>query len=81
MRFLASAGKHGVGVADIAHALRVPVRLVELDDATTLVLGPDRTGRWLEVVVADLDGEDPRVIHAMALRARFRAYLPGGEQS
>ena len=47
MRFLGSARKHGIRVEDIAHALRVPVRLVELEDARTLVLARiGRVGDW-----------------------------------
>jgi hypothetical protein len=83
VRYLDSALKHGIVVEDIAHALRFPLRLVPLDDSKTLVLGPDRTGQPLEVVAIDLDdGDDPRVIHAMTMRPKFRNYLThGGGQS
>ena len=41
-----------------------------------LVIGADRTGRLLEIVVLDDDPEDePIVIHAMLLRAKFYPYL------
>lgn len=80
MRFLGSSRKHGIAVEDIAHAVRLPVRVVELDEDKTLVLGPDRVGRLLEVVVVDVDGDDPRVIHAMELRPAFRDYLRRGDQ-
>lgn len=36
MRYLDSACKHGVVVEDIAHALRFPLRLINLDDSRTL---------------------------------------------
>jgi len=40
------------------------------------VIGPDRAGRLLEVVVLDDDpGEEAVIIHAMALRPKFRNYL------
>jgi hypothetical protein len=39
-----------------------------------LYIGADRTGRLLEVVVLDDDGE-PVAIHAMALRAKFYEHL------
>jgi hypothetical protein len=79
VRYLDSSHKHGIAVEDITHALRRPLRLAELDDAKTLVIGPDRTGQLLEVVVADMDGDDPRVIHAMTLRPKFRDYLQRGD--
>jgi len=79
VRYLDSAFKHGVVVEDIAHALRFPLRLVNLDDSKTLILGPGRAGHLLEVVAVDLDeGDDPRVIHAMAMRPKFRDYLTHG---
>ena len=41
-----------------------------------LVIGADRTGRLLEIVVLDDDPEDePIVIHAMLLRPKFYPYL------
>jgi len=70
-----SARKHGVPDDDIAHAVRNPMRLVA-NEGRTLVIGPDRAGRLLEVVVLDDDpNEEPVIIHAMALRPKFRNYL------
>jgi len=70
-----SARKHGVRDADIAHAVRNPLRVVTGEDRD-LVIGADRSGRLLEVVVLDDDpDEEPVVIHAMALRAKFYDYL------
>jgi hypothetical protein len=41
-----------------------------------LVIGADRTGQLLEVVVLDDDVDDePIVIHAMPLRPKFHPYL------
>jgi hypothetical protein len=41
-----------------------------------LVIGADRAGQLLEVVVLDDDpDEQPIVIHAMALRPKFHRYL------
>jgi hypothetical protein len=39
-----------------------------------LIIGPDRAGRLLEVVVIDPD-DDPAAIHAMPLRRKFYDYL------
>ncbi len=75
MEIADSARKHGVPDDDIAHAVRNPMRLVA-NEGRTLVIGPDRAGRLLEVVVLDDDpDEEPVIIHAMALRPKFRNYL------
>lgn len=75
MEIADSARKHGVPDDDIAHAVRNPMRLVA-SEGRTLVIGPDRAGRLLEVVVLDDDpDEEPVIIHAMALRPKFRNYL------
>lgn len=44
--------------------------------AGPLLIGSDRAGRLLEVVVLDDDpDEEPVVIHAMRLRSKFYEYL------
>jgi hypothetical protein len=42
-----------------------------------LVLGPDRAGNLLELVVIDRP-DGPAVIHAMPMRAQYRRLLPKG---
>ena len=42
-----------------------------------LVLGPDRSGNLLELVVLDRP-QGPAVIHAMPMTAQYRRLLPGG---
>ncbi len=75
MQVADSARKHGVLDVDILHALRNPLRVVP-GPGRDLVIGADRAGRLLEVVVLDDDpAEDPIVIHAMPLRPKFRNYL------
>ena len=70
-----SARKHGVLDEDMQHAIRHPVRIVP-GDGRDLVIGADRSGRLLEVVILDDDPEqEPIVIHAMPLRAKFHRYL------
>ncbi len=66
---LASARRHGVADQDMLHAYRNPVRVLDLDDLTMLI-GPDRAGRLLEVGVSSAEGIDV-VVHAMAARPRF----------
>jgi uncharacterized DUF497 family protein len=72
-----SARKHRISDRDIEHAVKHPVRIVPRDNNYAdrlLVIGPDTTGRLLEVVVVPAD--DPqRVIHADVLRSKFYDYL------
>jgi N-acetylmuramic acid 6-phosphate (MurNAc-6-P) etherase len=68
-----NARKHGVADADIEHAVRNAIRVVSQGDRD-LYIGADRTGRLLEVVVLDDDGQ-PVAIHAMALRPKFYEHL------
>jgi hypothetical protein len=68
----ASARKHGV--AD--HAVRNTVRYIEQDydsQIRLLLIGPDRAGCLLEVVV--VTDEPIRIIHADRLRPSFYDYL------
>jgi len=75
MEVAESARKHGVSDEDIDHAVRNPLRMVP-SEGRDLVIGADRAGRLLEVVVLDDDPrEEPVVIHAMPLRPKFHHYL------
>jgi hypothetical protein len=67
------ARKHGVTDEDMRHAIRSR----ELDENTILLIGADTTGRLLEVVMADLETDRARIIHAMALRASFYRFREG----
>ena len=51
------------------------MRMVAQDDTRVLVIGADNAGRLLEMVIADPESDDARVIHAMALRPKFFRYL------
>jgi hypothetical protein len=66
---LASARKHGVEDDDILHAYRHPIRVFDLDDLTMLI-GPDRAARLLEIGVAHAESID-FVVHAMPARPKF----------
>ena len=66
---IATARKHGVHDDDIPHAYSHPVRVLELDDLIMLI-GPSRTGQFLEIGVSPADGID-FIIHAMPARAKF----------
>jgi hypothetical protein len=45
-----------------------PILVEDLDDSLVMVVGPDGTGRLLEVVVGDTG---PVVVHAMEARPRY----------
>jgi len=64
---LSSARKHRVRDDDILHAYRNPIRVFELDELTMLI-GPDHSGRTLEVGVAE--GVE-FIVHAMNAREKF----------
>lgn len=72
----ASARNHGITVDAMLHAVRNALRTVEQEyggEVRLLVIGPDQTGRLLEIVVV---ADQPlRIIHADALRAKFFGYL------
>lgn len=60
-----SARKHGVADEDMAHALRIPVHVFDLDGGLSLVTGPDRAGSLIEVgFVVAVDGVIV-IVHAM----------------
>ena len=51
----------------------------DLDDDLRLYVGPTRSAALLEVVALVRDDGTELAIHAMALRAKYRRLLPGGE--
>lgn len=75
MRIGGPARKHGVADADIWHAVRNAMRRVSVDDDLVMLIGPASDGALLEIGVLDLEGDDPVVIHAQSLRAKFYKFL------
>ncbi|QTE31091.1 hypothetical protein [Pengzhenrongella sicca] len=64
-----SARKHGVSDEDILHAYAHPIRVFDLDEGFTMVIGANRTAIIFEIVV---DGVTASVIvHAMRAREKF----------
>lgn len=61
------------------HALLHALYVEEVGDDPTrwLVLGPDRAGNLLEVVVLERP-QGPAFIHAMTMRTRYRRLLDEG---
>lgn len=65
-----SALKHGVSREDILHAYRNPVRVWDLGDGFTMMVGPNRAAIFLEVGFVEGDVAVV-VIHAMSAREKF----------
>ena len=75
MRIGEPARRHGVTEGDIWHAVRNAMRRVVVDEDLTMLIGPASDGALLEIGILDIDGEDPVMIHAMALRPKFYRFL------
>lgn len=73
-------GRHGINDEDIQHGIENALVIEEVadDPVRYLVLGPDRAGNLLELVVLDRP-QGPAVIHAMRVRSKYRPLLPGSE--
>ncbi len=65
-----SARRHGVSDAVILHAFMHPIRIEQLDDELTMLVGPDPAGNLYEIgVVTSEDG--PVIVHAMPARNKY----------
>jgi hypothetical protein len=65
-----SAFKHGLSREDILHAYRNPLRVWDLGDGFTMMVGPNRAALILEV--GYIEGDVAIVIvHAMVAREKF----------
>lgn len=73
----ASARRHGVADEDALHAVEHSLAVEDLGDDPDrwLVVGPDRAGNMLEVVVLVTEEGDEMLIHAMPLRPIYRRLL------
>ena len=55
-----SALKHGLGEEDILHAYRNPVRVWDLGEVFTIIVGPNQAAIFLEI--GYVDGEQTQVM-------------------
>ena len=80
MEILPSSRRHGIDDQDVQHGVEHALVIEEVgeDPLRFLVLGPDRAGNLLELVVLDRP-QGPAVIHAMKMREKYRRYLPGSK--
>lgn len=72
-----SARRHGVVDDDITHAIAHRLVIDDLGEEPDrwLVIGPDRAGNLLEIVVLISSDGDEFVIHAMSMRPKYRKLL------
>ncbi len=77
MRFHEAARKHGVADPDIAHAIDHALAIEDAgeDPDRWLVLGPDRAGNPLELVVLITSEGGQLAIHAMPMRPKYQELL------
>jgi hypothetical protein len=57
------------------HAVRNALRRIDLNEGLTMLIGPATDGSLWDIGVLDLDGEDPVVIHSMALSRKLYGSL------
>ena len=62
-----SARRHGVGDEDIRHAYANPIRVFELDEGLTMIIGANRAAIIYEIGVVD---GVPAAADAHAMKAR-----------
>lgn len=67
---LESAGRHGIGEEDALHAYAFAVDSFIVDEGMVMYVGPDRSGRLLEVGVVEWH-EELAIVHAMPARPKF----------
>jgi hypothetical protein len=79
VEILHSAFRHDIWAEDMQHVLNNALVIEEVadDPVRYLVLGPDRSGNLLELVVMDRP-QGPAIIHAMPMTEPYRRLLPKG---
>jgi hypothetical protein len=65
-----SARKHGVSDDDMLHAYTHPIRVFELDEGFTMVIGANHAAIIFEIGVVD-GVTAPVIVHAMRAREKF----------
>ena len=77
MEFHRSARKHGIGEEDVLHAIDRPLAVEDAgeDPDRWLIIGPDRAGNLLEVVVMTTVEDVQLVIHAMPMQTKLTRLL------
>jgi len=69
---LGSARRHGMPDEDIRHACRNAIAAYRLDNGSEMLIGPDYSGRYLEVGLGYSDDDEVEAIfHAMPARDEY----------
>lgn len=70
-----SARRHGTSDEDVRHAWRNAGYAEEVGDGMTMLVGPDRAGKLMEVGVVEArdPATDETIVHAMPARAPWAA--------
>jgi len=71
-----SAYKHGIGAADMLHAMTHDEMIEAIDDDKHLYLGWSADGAMLEVISYLPRHDLEVVVHAMPIRRRYLSRLP-----
>jgi hypothetical protein len=71
MRIGEPARKHGVPDDDIWHGVRNATHKIDMGENLTMLIGSACDGAPLEIGILGLDSDDPVIIHALPLRAKF----------
>jgi hypothetical protein len=76
-----SAHRHGFTDEDVLHEVEHPVVVVDFDPDSNppkvLVIGPDRAGNMLEVIILLFNDDRRLAVHAMTLRKKFYRLVEG----
>lgn len=74
---------HGIRTKTIRHVAEHPLVVVdfdpEADPPKLLVAAPNRAGNMIEMIILTLADERLLAVHAMPLREKYYALLPGAE--
>jgi len=74
-----SALKHGIPDADIRHAKNHAIKIFEFFDdlgrPRILMIGPDKSGNLLELLMAINPDSSLKIFHAMRLRPKFEGLI------
>lgn len=77
--FTESVFKHGISEVDIRHAQNHAIKIFEFFDdlsrARILMIGPDKSGNLLELLMAINPDSSLKIFHAMRLRPKFEGLI------
>jgi hypothetical protein len=66
-----SARRHGIDDEDLLHAYRNTTKAWSLEEGFVMLVGPDRSGRLIEIGFVRGDDMTTVIVHAMKARRKF----------